>query len=127
MPSFLSSRVFKRSRSIGLFVAAISLVCLSGTISESNVQAKTKATTAIVTIEAFQFMPAEITVKKGSIVTFVNKDETPHTADPDSGKGFTGSGRLKAGQSKAIVFNTVGTQAYHCAIHPSMVGKVIVK
>jgi plastocyanin len=123
--SFLSLRFSRGVQFLGLFVVAIAFVNLTGSISPSNAQSKAKPST--VTIEAFQFMPAEITVNKGSTVTFINKDAAPHTVDPDSGNGFTGTGRLKAGQSKAIAFNTVGTQAYHCAIHPSMVGKVIVK
>jgi len=122
MPAgFLSLRFTRGLRFLGQFVAAIALVFFTVAICQSN------AETATVTIEGFQFIPAEITVEKGGSVTFINKDDAPHTVDPDFGDGFLGTGRLKAGQSKAIVFNTVGTQAYHCAIHPSMMGKVIVK
>ena len=117
----LSLRSFRRLRLVGLFVAAITLVFLTVAIAQIAV-----AQSANVTIESFQFKPAEITVKKGSTLTFTNKDATVHTADSDSGNGFTGTGRLAAGQSKAIVFNTVGVQTYHCAIHPSMTGKVTV-
>jgi len=117
----LSFRLARRFRFVGLFVAAMMLVCLNVAIAQIAV-----AQPAAVTIEGFQFKPAEITVKKGGTLTFTNKDATVHTADSDSGNGFMGTGRLAAGQSKAIVFNTVGAQAYHCAIHPSMTGKVTV-
>jgi plastocyanin len=120
--------VFSRSRRLrflGWLIATIAFVVFSAAIAPPITFSKTKTST--VTIEAFQFMPAEITIEKGGSVTFINKDATPHTADPDSGNGFVGTGRLKAGQSKAIAFNTAGVRAYHCAIHPSMVGKVIVK
>jgi plastocyanin len=123
--SLLSLRFSRKPQILGLLVVVSALAISTVTIAKPNTTLKAKPSTVI--IEAFQFMPAEVTVKKGSSVTFINKDDTPHTVDPDSGDGFKGTGRLKAGQSKAISFNTVGTQAYHCAIHPSMVGKVIVK
>ena len=86
--------------------------------------AKTKPT--MVTVEGFQFQPDNVTVKKGSKVTFTNKDSTPHTVSPDEGIKFTGTGRLEQNAPKTLVFDTVGTQSYHCEIHPSMQGKITV-
>jgi len=120
--SFLSLKPYRKLQFFGLFVAMIALSIFSLSCGSSST-----AQSLTVTIEGFQFTPAEISVKKGSTVTFINKDATPHTADPDSGDGFVGTGRLRAGESKEIAFNSVGTQAYHCAIHPSMMGKVIVE
>lgn len=79
---------------------------------------------ATVTIEAFQFRPNEIVLKKGGRVTFINKDSTPHSATPDPGSKFTGTGRIEFNQSKTVVFNTVGMQTYYCDIHPSMTGRI---
>lgn len=81
---------------------------------------------ATVTIQAFQFSPEVITLKKGGSMTFTNLDSTPHTATPEKGSQFTGTGRLKKNESKVVVFNTLGVQNYFCEIHPSMKGQVIV-
>ena len=43
---------------------------------------ETPVETATVTIQGFQFKPAEIVIKQGGSVTFINKDSTPHTATP---------------------------------------------
>jgi plastocyanin len=94
--------------------------------SSSNFMAAVPVTSTTVKIEGFQFALADITIKKGGKVTFTNKDSTPHTVTPDKGAKFTGTGRLAAGKSKTIVFNTVGVQSYYCEIHPSMKGKVTV-
>ncbi len=85
------------------------------------------AKTAVVVIDGFQFMPATVLLKKGGTVTFINQDSTPHTVTPDNPLGFAGTGRLAAQERKIVTFTTIGQQTYHCAIHPSMIGKVIVR
>ena len=82
--------------------------------------------TAIVTIQGFQFQPAEIVLKQGGSVTFINKDSTPHTATPTANAKFIGTGRLKRNQEKTVVFEELGIQDYFCEIHPSMKGIVTV-
>lgn len=79
-----------------------------------------------VEIEGFQFKPDTVTVKRGSTVTFTNKDGTPHTITPEKGEKFTGTGRLQKNDSKQVTFNDIGEQNYFCEIHPSMKGKVTV-
>jgi plastocyanin len=79
-----------------------------------------------VTIQGFQFRPDTITVKRGSIITFTNKDGTAHTVTPDRAGAFTGTGRLQQNDSKQVTFSQVGEQDYFCEIHPSMKGKVVV-
>jgi plastocyanin len=88
--------------------------------------AQAPVSNATVTIENFQFKSNNIVIKKGGKVTFINQDSTPHTATPEGGAKFTGTGRLAKGQSKTVVFNTVGIQNYFCEIHPSMKGKITV-
>ena len=80
----------------------------------------------IVTIDAFQFMPERIEVKKGTTVTFINKDATPHTVSPESGALFAG-GRLLAGESRKVTFKERGIQDFFCELHTTMRGKVIVR
>jgi plastocyanin len=83
------------------------------------------ATTTVkntVNIQGSQFSPTEITIKKGDTVTWINKDSVGHTV---IGATFQSS-LLDTGQSFKQTFNEVGTFEYHCSVHPSMVGKVIV-
>jgi|GEM_PF-1113042 len=76
------------------------------------------------TIANFAFNPGTITVKKGTTITWQNNDTAPHTVTSDSG-AFS-SQTLQKGQSYAHTFNTTGTFAYHCTVHPMMHGTVIV-
>jgi plastocyanin len=69
------------------------------------------------------FSPNELTVSVGTEVTFKNEDSATHTF---VGDGFE-SGNVKQGDSFKFTFNTAGTFNYHCSIHPSMTGKIIVK
>lgn len=77
-------------------------------------------------IENFSFKPATITVKKGTKVTWTNKDSVGHTVTPDESASFTGSELLNKDASYSVTFDTVGTFAYHCQPHPQMTAKVVV-
>ncbi|MBU6429277.1 MAG: cupredoxin domain-containing protein [Cyanobacteria bacterium REEB65] len=86
----------------------------------------TTAQAAAVTLSGFAFNPQSLTVKAGTAVTFTNKDSVGHTVTPDNAGEFTGSGTLTGGQSQTITFAQPGTYAYHCSIHPSMTGTIVV-
>ncbi|HEY3523978.1 MAG TPA: cupredoxin family copper-binding protein [Candidatus Limnocylindrales bacterium] len=77
-----------------------------------------------VTILNFSFGPDSITVAKGSTVTWTNQDDVGHTVTFD--KGDDTSGTLNQGATYKEKFKTAGTFTYHCRIHPSMTGTVIV-
>ncbi len=83
----------------------------------------TGATPASVMITSFAFQPATITVAKGATVTWTNQDPVAHTV---TGTDFD-SGAIEPGQSYSHVFDKAGTYQYHCAIHTSMTGTVIVQ
>ena len=70
------------------------------------------------------FSPNPIRVTAGSTVTWMNNTAPRHTATSDTGAWTTGS-IGPGGTSAAVAFPT-GTFPYHCAIHPSMTGTVIV-
>lgn len=67
---------------------------------------------------------ATITVPAGSTVTWTNKDGSPHTV---SAAWAFDSGTLNENQSFSQRFNTRGTFAYLCSIHPFMTGNVVVQ
>ena len=80
-----------------------------------------------VTIDNFAFDPPVLTISPGTRVTWLNRDDVPHTA--------TSSDLPPAFESKAIdtdetfshVFARPGTYTYFCAVHPHMTATVIVK
>ncbi|MDO8472068.1 MAG: cupredoxin family copper-binding protein [bacterium] len=78
-----------------------------------------------VTIADSNYSPATLTVKVGDTVTWVNQDSVSHTATA-SDNSF-GTGMLSPGQSGTVTFSKAGTFVYHCQIHPSMTGTIIVQ
>src|SRR5213596_4430324 len=71
------------------------------------------------------FSPNPITIKVGDTVTWTNNGSVAHTATSNTGAWDTGP-IASGASSSAVSFNTTGSFAYHCAIHPSMTGTVIV-
>jgi plastocyanin len=78
-----------------------------------------------VTMESLQFQPATVTVEVGDTVTWSNADAVPHTATADDGSFDTGT--ISGGASASHTFTTAGTFAYHCEVHPTMTGTVVVQ
>jgi plastocyanin len=87
--------------------------------------AETDAAQNQVVIENFSFKPATLTVKAGTKVTWINRDDVPHTAT-DSDKRFN-SGALDTDDQFSFTFEKPGTYDYFCALHPKMTGRVVVK
>ena len=81
------------------------------------------------------FDPATLTVKKGDKITVTNKDTLPHTvtsgtspSDPNSAKQFDTS-IIAAGATADIETANLnpGQYPFHCAVHPYMMGKLVVQ
>lgn len=87
--------------------------------------AETDAAQNQIVIENFSFKPATLTVKAGTKVTWVNRDDVPHTAT-DTDKRFN-SGALDTDDQFSFTFEKPGTYDYFCALHPKMTGRVVVK
>ena len=89
-------------------------------------QTKTSATPATansVTIQGFAFSPAELKVKAGTTVTWINNDSVPHTIKSTTFNSAT----LARGEKFEFKFEKTGTFDYACGIHPSMQGKIVVE
>jgi plastocyanin len=85
-----------------------------------------KHPTRTVLIQNFSFKPANITIKRGTKVTWINKDSTTHTATANNGRSFD-SGRLRPGQRYTHTFKSAGKKSYHCEIHSDMKGTITVR
>jgi Icc protein len=77
-----------------------------------------------VVIDNFSFAPGTTTVSIGATVTWTNKDDVPHNVVSTS-KAFK-SPVLDTDERYSHTFDTPGTFAYYCSLHPKMTGKVLV-
>jgi plastocyanin len=106
-------------------VSTLFFVSASGAHKHPTAKAQ-KHPTKTVLIQNFRFKPANITIKRGTKVRWINKDMDPHTATANNGRSFD-SGRLGKGQSYTHTFKSAGKKGYFCEIHPFMRGSVLVK
>ena len=93
-------------------VLALSVVRAEGTAKE-------------VTIDNFTFTPAELSVPVGTTVTWINRDDIPHSIVEVN--GLFRSRALDTDGSYSFTFMQSGTYSYICSLHPHMKGKIIVK
>jgi plastocyanin len=77
-----------------------------------------------VSIQNFAFNPASVTVAAGGTVTWTNNDSTAHTVTFDSGPNCQ---QLSGSETKTATFSVAGSYPYHCSIHPTMKGTVVVQ
>lgn len=86
--------------------------------------AKTNTASNEVVIDGYSFSPQNRTVSAGTTVTWTNKEIITHSVL--SNNGIFDSGNLSTNNSFSRQFNTTGTFSYHCGLHPSMTGTIIV-
>ncbi len=84
-----------------------------------------------VVIENFQFIPSTLQVAAGTTVTWKNRDAVDHQIINDAssqvGQGaLFMSNPLPQGATYSFTFTTPGSYPYHCNIHPSMKGTIVV-
>jgi amicyanin len=77
-----------------------------------------------VSIKNFAFVPADVTVKVGTTVTWTNTDQEAHTVTAKN--GAFGSPALNNGSTYHYTFTKPGTYDYVCTIHPFMTATVVV-
>jgi plastocyanin len=80
---------------------------------------------AQIVIKDFMFTPVSLTVKAGSTVVWVNKDEEPHTVISDT--GLFRSGAVDTNDTYTLKFDKAGTYRFSCSIHPRMTGTIVVE
>ncbi len=130
----------KKNSAIALIVVAIVIIggaiALSSSKPKSNDHGSMKADSSksvekpadpnTVLISNYTFSPNPLKVKKGTMVTWTNRDIAKHSVTVDNGQpaGGPGSDLFGKGQSYSFTFATVGTFKYHCDPHPYMHGVV---
>ena len=106
-------------------VSTLLVVSVAGAHKHPMAMAQ-KHPTRTVLIKNFSFKPAQITIKRGTKVRWINRDSTSHTVTANK-KGSFDSGRLGPGKSYTHTFKSAGKKRYHCNIHPDMRASVVVK
>ena len=101
---------------------ALFLCAAAGTAQQA-----TPAAPGQIVIDNFAFAPAMLTVAAGTAVTWINRDEEPHTVMSADQQTSFKSPALDTNDKFTFTFAKPGTYKYFCSIHPHMVGTIVVK
>ena len=107
-------------------LCGISSLFLSAIAGEMKGADSTGAGGNKIEIKDFAFNPQTITVKSGEKVTWINRDEEPHTIVSVE-KQFKKSSALDTDQEFTITAGAPGTYTYFCSVHPKMTGTIVVE
>ena len=92
--------------------------------SSDATELKNTSTFYTVEIKQMKFEPAELTLRKGDTVLWINKDITDHDVTEETRKAWTSS-KLTMGKSWKMVVKESAT--YYCSIHLVMKGRLSIK
>lgn len=97
----------------------------SNSLTDQSSQSSAEAVENQILISDFKFAPDTITVKKGTTITWVNKDTAKHDVN-FSDAGLTDGPLLEQEASYSYTFMQTGTFNYACSPHPFMKATVVV-
>lgn len=104
-----------------LIAAAVCAAALGGHAAASQAAGKT------VTLRNIAFAPKNLSVARGTTVTFAWRDErTAHNVISQGAKRFTSIATRETG-SRSRKFTKAGTYRYVCTLHPGMAGRITVR
>jgi amicyanin len=104
---------------------AVAVLGIAATVRLAEAGAPEPQAPIEVKIDNFSFGPSELKVAVGTIVTWTNRDDIPHTVV--STDGAFKSKVLDTDEKFSFTFSKAGTYPYFCSIHPKMTGKVVVQ
>lgn len=107
---------------IAALLSGFSLFALAGEMKDTG---SSGAGQNKIEIKDFAFNPQTITVKSGEKITWINRDEEPHTIVSVE-KQFKKSSALDTDQEFTVVAGASGTYSYYCSVHPKMTGTIVV-
>lgn len=123
----------RRTSIVVLFLVVAAIASLAGCSGSSGAPIAASTTAAsgasapvVVHIKNYAYDPAQLDVKAGDKVTFVNDDKVDHTATAND-KSFD-TGTIKPGARKTITVKagTKGKDSYFCTVHNYMKGALVV-
>nr|WP_321984145.1 cupredoxin family copper-binding protein [uncultured Lichenicoccus sp.] len=80
-----------------------------------------------VTIDNFSFSTPHLTVVRGTVVTWINRDDIPHTVASADAARTLHSPLLDTDERFSHRFDQAGRFAYFCSLHPHMQGVIVVR
>lgn len=123
---------FRRRRAfvVAALPLAMAMVCTAALVHRGQVASAAPAASAMrpaITIANYSFQPGMLTVRRGSTVMWVNKDDDVHTIKSTDGPEAFNSPALDSGSQFRFVFHQAGTYHYVCSVHPYMRGVIVVR
>jgi plastocyanin len=106
----------------GITLLNLPLFAVAGEMKDSD---STTSKQNRIEIKDFAFNPQTITVKSGEKITWINRDEEPHTVVSVE-KQFKKSQALDTDQEFTITAGAPGKYSYFCSVHPKMTGTIVV-
>lgn len=118
--------VARNKWTLGLRILVMASTLLIPTLN-SRAQDQSQKTPADVEvkIDNFSFGPQTLSVGVGTEVTWINRDDIPHTVV--STDGVFKSKVRDTNETFSYKFVNRGTYSYYCSLHPKMTGKIVVK
>jgi plastocyanin len=110
-----------KRRVAALLVATLALAGLAALAATGP----TRAASHTVAVVDFEYQPQTLTIAAGDDIRWENTSNRQHTVTADN--GTFDSGPFVRDEPFSVVFETAGTFAYHCTIHPDrMKGTIVV-
>lgn len=116
----------KNKKAVLLTILVVLNFCLAAFGNETTNGASAGDIRNKIEIKDFMFYPPTITVKSGEKITWINRDDEPHTV-VSVGKKFQKSSALDTDQEFSITAGAPGTYEYFCSVHPKMTGTIVVQ
>lgn len=104
--------------------AFLAPLLLTASLAMANGPAATAGPTVDVLIEDYKFKPADLKVKTGTTVKWVNKEKRTSHSVLFTGPGGFESTRFFPDESYSRKFDKPGIYPYTCGPHPEMLGKI---
>lgn len=108
----------------GISFLNLAFFAIAGEMKDAN--SADVATKNQIVIKDFHFTPETLRVKSGEKITWINRDEEPHTVVSVE-KQFKKSTALDTDQEFTITAGAPGTYSYFCSVHPKMTGTIVVE
>jgi amicyanin len=100
------------------FAIGAAVACAVAPLAAQNAGVK-------IAIDNFVFGPERLRIKAGTIVTWTNRDDIPHTVA--SKDRLFKSKVMDTDESYSFTFSTPGEYDYFCSLHPHMTGTIVVE
>lgn len=129
-------RVILRGAS-ALAVSILLAACSGGRATTTPAAATSGATTAGICTEPAAGTPADVdatvsgntwgpvSAAVGDVISWTNADSVPHKVGLDDGS-CTMSANITGGAPQSLVFTAAGSYPFHCTIHSSMKGTIVI-